>query len=156
MTRCFGLREDHDIVVEGLNNGSVLGPVVSQIMNSISIVAPDSFLPHRTARVVWTCHKLDEQLVILCLKRAGVASPIQEPRLQILCHDRISLQSRVIQHPSKLASRPPHYYQFPDQLVHFFTFLFQLQDFVEYEGVVGSKLRSFCHAIGFSQICMKL
>lgn len=145
MARGFGKCEDHDIVIEGLNNGSVLGPIVSQIMNNISIVAPHCFLPHWPARVVWTCHKLDEQLVFLGLKCEGVSCPIEELRLQIVCHDRISLHSEAIQHPSLLMSiTTSSLLSIPNQ-IFCSSFPFQLQDLVVHINKSHKKWRCCRH-----------
>ena len=93
MASTFGQGKQHDVMVEGRGNGRVSGPVVSQVMDKHAIILSscDQSFTNLPTWIVRRTHHFDERFITIGVKCRGVASPVEQLRLQVVDGLRVGL-----------------------------------------------------------------
>ena len=94
--------EEHEVMVCGKRNRSILRPIVSKIMHQYSLISVDHSLPRRSIRVVRWGYELNVRPIFT--KFVCITTPFVESRLQKISHQRIRLQAI-----SNSVFKPPEY-----------------------------------------------
>ena len=72
MASQLGESEKHDLMVSFVHNGRILGPIVSQIVDSPSSIFSENSLIEKPIRIIWHAYHLDERIIAPeCSRIAG-------------------------------------------------------------------------------------